>query len=256
VIRICPGVVHGVDLDTAHFTGNFAPAASLEACCVPSDPDATTRWEEILPRVALHASQHHYLRIGNRDTWTHLRLNIFPDGGVARLRIYGRPQQPQLGEGSVKRWVDLGSADSGGLALVCTDMHFGDMANLVKGTAPINMADGWETRRRRTPGNDWVILKLGLPGRIRRIDVDTAYFKGNFPACCSLRGVRLAGDSSDFSGSEEWPLLLDRVALGPDQSQSFRHCISEHEPVSHVRFDIYPDGGVARLRLLGEPAGG
>jgi allantoicase len=254
VLRICPGVIYGVDINTAHFTGNFAPAASLQACCLDGDPVATTRWKELLPRVVLSADQHHFLRIEDRNTWTHLRLNIYPDGGVARLRVYGAPRQPDSGERSGRRWVDLACAEAGGQALVCNDMHFGHMHNLLKASVPESMADGWETRRRRTPGNDWVILRLGQTGRIRRVDVDTAFFKGNYPAACTLRGTLLEGEQPEFNGSEAWPLILPRVTLGPDQSQSFRYCILEHAPVSHVRFDIFPDGGVARLRLLGEPA--
>jgi allantoicase len=253
VVRICPGIVYGVDIDTRHFTGNFAPTASIEACCVDSDPDARTSWQEILPPVALAGDQHHYLRIGDRHTWTHLRVNVYPDGGIARFRVYGVPQQPQVEASPGHRWVDLACAEIGGEALACSDMHFGDMANLLKASDPVSMADGWETRRRRTPGNDWVILKLGAAGVIRRIDVDTAFFKGNYPASCSLRGAALAGENPDLQDSEAWPLILERVALGPDQSQSFRgRCVREHPPVTHVRFDIYPDGGVARLRLLGE----
>jgi allantoicase len=254
VIRICPGTIFGVDIDTAHFTGNFAPAASLEACNAEGDPEESTEWIELLEKTELQGDSHHFLRIGNRDNWTHLRLNIFPDGGIARLRVFGVPQN-QKDTGTEPRWRDLASDEYGGTALACNDMHFGDMSNLLKPGKAANMGDGWETRRRRTPGNDWVILKLGRPGIIRRVEVDTDFFKGNNPAHCSLKGFLLPEGAVLPDDSASWAFLLPRVALGPDQLQVFRRQLADIGPVSHVRFDIYPDGGVARLRLLGEPGG-
>ena len=249
-IRICPGVIYGLDIDTSHFSGNFAPAASLESCVAQNDPDEHTQWHELLPRVELGGDRHHFFRIGDRGTWTHLRLNIFPDGGIARLRVYGIPADVL---NTADHWTDLASAEAGGEALACNDMHFGDMANLIKPGQAANMGDGWETRRRRTPGNDWVVLKLGNAGTICRIEVDTAFFKGNNPARCSLRGIALDAGSDPLDNSSEWPLILAPVTLGPDQLQVFQREITDTGPVTHVRFDIYPDGGVARLRLLGIP---
>jgi allantoicase len=118
------------------------------------------------------------------------------------------------------------------------------------------MGDGWETRRRRGPGNDWVVLKLGRPGLIRRAEVDTDFFKGNYPARCSLKGRYLEPGEDPVNGSDKWPVLLPEVALGPDQLQVFERELVSAGAVSHVRFDIYPDGGVARLRLLGMPETG
>ena len=251
VIRICPGVIYGLDIDTSHFTGNFAPAASLEAARLDSEPDPDTQWSELLPRTELKGDRHHYLRVADRNQWTHLRLQIYPDGGVARLRVYGVPDGT-VGFERDDQWTDLACSDTGGQALACNDMHYGNMQNLLKPGNAANMGDGWETRRRREPGNDWALIKLGKTGRIKRIEVDTEFFKGNNPAACSLRGTMLEeGDSID--GSANWPLILPRMALGPDQLQVFHREIARHEPLSHVRFDIFPDGGVARLRLLGEP---
>lgn len=252
MIRICPGVIYGLDINTAHFSGNFAPAASLEACSVQNDPDAQTQWHELLPTVELGGDRHHSFRIGDRESWTHLRLNIFPDGGIARLRVYGIPADANALK-AADHWVDLACAKSGGEALACNDMHFGDMANLIKTGNAANMGDGWETRRRRTAGNDWVILKLGEAGTIRRVEVDTDFFKGNNPARCSLRGTALSAEADPLHNSSEWPLILAPVTLGPDQLQIFQRQIADTGPVTHVRFDIYPDGGVARLRLLGVP---
>ena len=144
---------------------------------------------------------------------------------------------------------------SGGRALACNDMHFGHMSNLIAPGRGVNMGDGWETRRRREPGNDWAILQLGHPGIIERVEVDTAFFKGNYPAGCSLHGALL--DSTTAAGitadSPRWRALLPRVPLGPDCIRTFDSEILPCGPVSHVRFDIYPDGGISRLKLFGRP---
>jgi len=253
VIRICTGVIHGFEIDTANFTGNHAPAASVEACFEPSEPGADTHWQELVPTTRLQGNQRHLFACTSREKWTHLRLNIYPDGGIARLRVFGEPDK-SLPDNAVRQWTDLASSHCGGRALMCNDMHFGDMANLIKPGKPINMGDGWETRRRRTPGNDWVILALGRAGIIRKIEVDTAFFKGNNPARCSLRGCFLDKETALPGDSGNWPLILPVMALGPDQVQLFQREINAHEPLSHVRLDIFPDGGIARLRLYGEPA--
>ena len=127
------------------------------------------------------------------------------------------------------------------------------MDNLIKPTAPASMADGWETRRRRVPGNDWVMLRLGKPGTVQCIEIDTSYFKGNNPARCAIRGALLDEEPPNPEDSACWPLLLPPVALGPDQLQWFQREVLDLGVVSHVRLDIYPDGGIARLRLYGEP---
>ena len=156
---------------------------------------------------------------------------------------------------SPDEWVDLAAMSRGGRALACNDMHYGHMSNLIAPGRGVNMGDGWETRRRREPGNDWVILKLGHPGRIRRVEVDTAFFKGNYPAGCSLHGA-IPGEIPASKISEKsaiWREIMPRVPLGPDQVQVFEREITDSNVVSHVRFDIFPDGGISRLRLIGTP---
>jgi allantoicase len=151
-------------------------------------------------------------------------------------------------------WADLAAMRNGGRALACNDMHFGHMSNLIAPGHAANMGDGWETRRRRTPGNDWVILKLGRAGRIRRVQVDTSFFKGNYPARCSLHGAWLEAASDDevSAGADYWRAILPEVELGPDRVNLFEDEVIGAGRVSHVRFDIYPDGGVSRLRLFGD----
>jgi allantoicase len=133
-------------------------------------------------------------------------------------------------------------------------MHYGHMSNLIAPGQAVNMGDGWETRRRREPGNDWAILKLGHPGRIRRAEVDTAFFKGNYPARCSLHGAMLDEVSEEEITADApfWREILPQVPLGPDRPHVFEQEVIDAKAVSHVRFDIYPDGGISRLRLFGE----
>ncbi len=252
VLRICPGVIRGVEINTRYFTGNFPPHIMFEACDVEVEPDERTAWTVLIPKTQISGDSIRFFPVSDEKSWSHVRLNIYPDGGIARLRVYG---QPDRGEHISHReqWQDLVSAAVGGRALECNNMHFGDMANLLSNQAVANMGDGWETRRRRQPGNDWVILKLGQAGKIGRIEVDTAFFRGNYPARCSLKGTARNSDINIANGSEEWQEILPQVALGPDQLHLFESQIRDCGNVSHVRLDIYPDGGVARLRLLGIP---
>ena len=254
VIRLCPGIVHGVDIDTSFFTGNYPPQASLEASHCDGDPDENAQWFELLPICSLQGDSHHYMTVDDRRVWTHLRLNIFPDGGIARLRVYGVAHY-DWNLVPDDEWVDLAAMSHGGRALSCNDMHFGHMSNLIAPGDGINMGDGWETRRRRSPGNDWAILKLGHPGRIRRVVVDTAYFKGNYPARCSIHGAMLKDmpDSEISSDAPFWKEILPPQKLGPDQVHEFEEELLGTSAISHVRFDIYPDGGISRLRLFGQP---
>ncbi|MCO3058324.1 allantoicase, partial [Pseudomonas aeruginosa] len=173
VIRLgVSGVLKGVDIDTRFFTGNHPPAASLDGCfCAEGDPDDGTSWSEVLPSVELQGDRHHYHAIDDERPWTHLRLNIYPDGGIARLRVYGVPYRDWRSQ-TPGTALDLAAAINGGRALACSDQHFGPMVNLLKPGRALNMGDGWETGRRRTPGHDWAIIALGHPGSIEAAVVD------------------------------------------------------------------------------------
>lgn len=254
IIRLCTGTIHGVDIDTSHFTGNYPPLASIEVCNSHGDPDENTQWHELIGKTDLQGDSHHYLSVQDPGIWTHARLNIYPDGGVARLRVYGVAHCDWSVRGPDER-VDLAAMVRGGRALGCNDMHFGHMSNLIAPGNGVNMGDGWETRRRREPGNDWAILKLGHPGRIRRVEVDTAFFKGNYPSKCSLHGLfdPDAVDAQLTHDTPRWLEVLPAVELGPDCVRTFESEVLDAGAVSHVRFDIYPDGGVSRLRLFGLP---
>jgi allantoicase len=251
-----PGRIRGVDLDTSHFTGNFPPAASLEACFVASgDPDANTAWKPLLPAHALRGNSHHYVEIANDAPVSHLRVNLFPDGGLARLRVYGTPEFDPASR-DADGLVDLASALNGATVVAANNQHFGLASTLLLPGRGANMGDGWETRRRREPGNDWCVIALARPGTIEAIEIDTAHFKGNYPDRASLRGAHVPGGTAESLVTQAmfWPLLLPEQKLQMDHQHHFRGEIASHAPVTHVRFDIHPDGGVSRLRLRGRPA--
>lgn len=182
VIRLArPGVIHGVDLDTSHFTGNFPPAASIEACVADGEtPSDNAEWRAIVPATTLQGNSHHYVDVADPRPYTHLRVNLYPDGGLARLRVYGQPQRDwrHAPKGEL---IDLAAIEHGGYLVAANNQHFGAASQMLMPGRGVNMGDGWETRRRREPGNDWAIVALARPGVIRRIEVDTAHFKGNFP---------------------------------------------------------------------------
>jgi allantoicase len=252
LVRICPGIIRGIEVDTRFFTGNYAPAVMLEVCRVELEPDENTLWTELVTKTDIEGDSQRVFTVGNENSWSFVRLNIYPDGGIARLRVYGKPDHPQ-NAADRDQWTDLASSATGGMAIECNNMHFGNMSNLLSNEPVANMGDGWETRRRRHPGNDWVILKLGHKGRISRVEVDTAFFRGNYPASCSLKGGCPDNNADLVSESETWAELLPPVALGPDQLHIFENQLRDTGDVTHVRLDIYPDGGVARIRLLGIP---
>lgn len=251
IVRLArPGRLHGVDLDTRNFTGNYPPGASLEACCcADADPDAQTVWHPILPVVSLSGNSHHYHVIDSTDSWTHVRVSIYPDGGLARLRLYGRPEAIAT-EGE----TDLCSALNGAYIVATNNEHFGKAASLLLPGRGINMGDGWETRRRREPGNDWCIVALSAPGSIERVEIDTAYFKGNFPDACSLQAAFMPDATTQtlITQSMFWTELLGPQKLSADNIHTFQ--VAAGQPVTHVRFNIFPDGGVSRLRLFGKIA--
>ena len=252
VIRLgVPGVIRGLDIDTRHFTGNYPPRAFVEACQDDADVPAESAWRPLTTMLDLGADAQHYVNIDSNHVFTHVRLSIFPDGGVARLRIYGevRPDWSRVEAGAR---LDLLALENGGRALLCNDEHFGSMHNLNLPGRGINMGDGWETARRRTPGHDWVVLALGHAGLIEEIEIDTAYFKGNYPDRARLQAGRPTAQAlADLEkASEDWPELLPASKLGPDAVHRFRDLRSSG-PVTHVRLSIFPDGGVSRLRLYG-----
>ena len=284
-----PGVIRFIDLDTRFFTGNFAPHCSIQVTghADPLDPD--TEWTSILPICSLAGNDHNLFRIDNDATWQYLRLKLFPDGGIARLRVYceiqkdgssieagnildrralesacradeqndqidsnGEPQTDWSAIGA-DEIIDLFAHENGGRALECNDQCFGDIARLNQPGRGANMGDGWETRRRREPGFDWTIVKLGHAGIIKSVEIDTAHFRGNHPKNISLNAARVdePGSASLAASSVHWADLLPPQPLGPDAQHTFKEELLDVGPVTHVRINLHPDGGISRVRLYG-----
>jgi allantoicase len=252
-----PGVIKELDIDTNHFVGNFPSQASVDACRVPTftaldEIMDEVEWTEILSRVKIQGDSQNRFAIHYEESLTHIRLNIYPDGGVARFRVYGNPEDSADDSSS---FTDAAASENGGETLACSDMHFGHMENLIKPGIGTGMSDGWETKRRRGPGYDWVILKLGLPCIVERIVVDTLHFKGNFPDSCSLEGCFEPDTDRDaiLTNTIDWKELLPVSKLSGNQENIFSIALNQTEPRTHIRFNIYPDGGVNRLRTIGRP---
>jgi allantoicase len=250
------GRVRGVVVDTSHFKGNFPESCSLDACAAAPDADVgqllsgETAWAELLPPSQLRGDAQNLFEVSGDARSTHLRLKIFPDGGVARLRVYGEvaPDFERLRRAG--GWVDLAAVEHGGLVLATSDEFFGHRHNLIMPGRGRDMGDGWETKRRRGPGHDWAVLRLGAAGRVRRVEVDTAHFKGNFPESCSLEACRVDGDVADSAlGSLPWREILPRTRLQAHTRHFYEEQLLGAGAATHLRFNIYPDGGVSRLRV-------
>jgi len=252
-----PGVIKELDIDTNHFVGNFPSHASVDACQVPpftalGEIMNEVKWTEILSRVELQGDSHNQFAIHDEGSFTHLRLNIYPDGGVARFRVYGHPEDSADDRSS---FTDAAASENGAVTLACSDMHFSHMENLIKPGIGTDMSDGWETKRRRGPGHDWVIIKLGPLCIVERIVVDTTHFKGNFPDSCSLQGCFEPDTDRDafLTNTIDWKELLPVSKLSGNQENIFSIASNQAEALTHIRFNIYPDGGVSRLRIIGRP---
>lgn len=252
------GIIKGLDIDTNFFLGNHPPFASVEVCNVEGTPSNEyllsdkVVWTEITPKSHLDPGSQNFFEVNSDKIWTHLRLNIYPDGGVARLKVYGEVY---------KNWslvkpdelIDLASAVNGAKSILCNDMFFSHMDNLIMPGRGVNMGDGWETKRNRTPNNrDWVIVKLAHKGEINKILVDTCHFKGNYPDTCSIEGINVSDTTIDFSSPDlKWTEILPKTKLQADHEHYFEKEIASKDSFTHVRLNIFPDGGISRLRLFG-----
>jgi allantoicase len=256
-----PGVIRGIVVDTSFFTGNFPSHCSVDACAAPADASTAdlqsdrTRWMELLPESALRGDSVNTFEVQAGRRCTHVRLNIFPDGGVARLRVHGEPLpdwpaviSAAAGEPGQVPLVNVSAIEHGGRAIDCSDRFYSHPQNLLMPYRAANMGDGWETKRRRGPGHDWAIVRLGIEAIVRRVEVDTTHFKGNYPDSCSLDIARVAGGPTP---STHWDELLPQSKLGPDARHVFD--LRRAAPATHVRLNVYPDGGISRLRVLATP---
>lgn len=316
-----PGVLRGFEADTAFFTGNNVPAMDILACNCPDlkIPDGVTGtsgemgtcatsedikkvhehlksidWKEALPRSPLgpgyEDTRHNYLPCTYDGVVTHLRVNYYPDGGVARFRAFGEVQLAweSQGRASVEP-TDFAASWHGGVALAWSNAHYGVPSNCLAPGRAKKMDEGWETARnpRRPailePGpdglvkfdyaKDWFIMKLGARCEVDSIEVDTNHFKGNFPESCLIEGIddsvllgrpvldQMAHFGESGPGeSAVWRPVLPRTRCRAHEQKTFSRAggdLADAGAVTHLRLTIFPDGGVSRLRVLGRyrPAG-
>jgi allantoicase len=244
IVRLgAPGIVAGVVVDTAHFTGNYPPQASVEWAAVEGYPtvDELTKadWQPLLPPAELAGDTANAFGVDSDRRATHVRLNIHPDGGVARLRVHGTVlPDPRLVDAGP---FDLAALENGGLVTAVSDEFYGRPQQLIGRGPARSMGEGWETARRRDAGNDWVEVRLACEGVVTLAELDTSYFLGNAPGTAALTGLGPDGEVH----------LLPRTRLQPDTRHRF--VISGAAGVDRVRLDVFPDGGMARLRLWGRP---
>jgi len=248
IVRLgTPGVIRGVVIDTAWFTGNYPPFASIEAVCVDGYPDAAellrAPWEPLVGKVALLGDTANAFPVDSERRWTHVRLNIYPDGGVARLRVHGevRPD-PAFLTGT----IDLAALENGADIADCSNHFYSSPRNIIAPGRAANMGGGWENARRRDDENDYVTVRLAGTSLVDHVEIDTSYYVGNAPGWARLSGLPAGSDATDESAFVE---LLPKTALLPDCRHRFR--IDASTPMSFVRLDVYPDGGISRLRVHG-----
>jgi allantoicase len=250
IVRLgVPGVVRGVVVDTAHFKGNYPESCSLEATSAAAESTLEAlegaRWDEILPRTKLEGDTCNGFAVERAWRATHLRLRIFPDGGVARLRVHGEalPDPRWMGRRGTEQDVDLASVENGGVVVAASDTFFGPRHALVMPGRAVDMSDGWETKRTRREGPEWVVVRLAAEGTIRTAEIDTWRFKGNAPESASL--------AVSASHDGPWEEVLVRTMLLPHTRHVVAAGIAPHAPARYARLSIWPDGGVSRLRLFG-----
>ncbi|ETT25883.1 allantoicase [Rhodococcus aetherivorans] len=248
IVRLgVPGVVRGVVIDTAWFTGNYPPFASVDAVETEGYPTPdqllAAPWQPILDKVALAGDTANTFAVDSEFRWTHLRLNIFPDGGVARLRVHGEPRpDPAFLTGT----IDLAALEHGADVVDCSNRFYSSPRNIIAPGRARHMGEGWENARRRDGGNDHVVVRLAGEGHVDHVEIDTSYFVGNAPGWARLIGIP---DGAALSDESAWVELVPQTALLPDCRHRFR--VDAAVPLRHVRLDVYPDGGIARLRVHG-----
>jgi allantoicase len=232
-----PGRIRSVTVDTSYFTGNYPESFSLDAA---GGEDPEGEWVEIIPRTGLEGASVAEFAVDDPHRVVMVRLNIYPDGGVARLRVDGEPI-PAFDQVCPEGEIDLASAVVGGEAIDASDLHYSPPSNLLRPGTSAGMWDGWETKRRRDDGNDWVTVRLGMRGAVQRLVVDTSHFKGNAPGWVSA-------DLSEDGTS--WARVVDRVPVSPHEKNKVD---MDGSTGRYLRLSIHPDGGLARLRVLGRP---
>ena len=250
-----PGKLFNVDIDTSFFSGNQPNQASLEACYSKKNPTKKTIWKTILNKKKLRPDKNHNFKIYNQSTFNFVKLNIFPDGGVARIRLNGIVDLEKINLS--EKNFNLSSILNGSTILGCNNEHFGKAENVLSPGTGVNMGDGWETRRSRGKNFDWIIIKFGSPGIIDRLEIDTHHFKGNYPDSITVQSELVTNKPKlkrILSESKNWKLVLGKTKLKPHRKHTFKTNAINKNKVNCLRINIYPDGGISRIRAFGKVA--
>ena len=247
-----PGKIFDIDIDTSHFNGNQPTHASLEGCFSRSKPNKKTKWTRLLGKKKLGPNKNHNFKSQNKSTFNYIRLNIFPDGGVARLRLYGKIEIDKKTINNKN--INLTSVLNGASIVGCNNEHFGRAENIIAPGKGKNMGDGWETRRSRGKNSDWLIIKFGKPGLIKKLEIDTHHFKGNYPDSCSIQTAIINKDLSNnliVKNSKNWKFILNKSKLSAHKKHVFKKFLIKRNKENYLKINIYPDGGISRIRAFG-----
>jgi len=247
------GIISKIEIDTSYFTGNFPPFFSLEGIYSETEPDKDSNWTTLIDKTSLIGDCKNDFELNLKETLNFIRLQIFPDGGVARIRLFGEVKYnwKQFNSDEI---IELSSLKLGGSILAYNNAHYGDVSALLSDGRGKTMGDGWETRRRREPGNDWIIIKLAQKGNIEKIEIDTAHFKGNYPDRASIQATSIDKNITTkdlIQNSENWNIILNETKLSADNIHKYKINSNSKNEATHIRLNIYPDGGVSRLRIFG-----
>jgi len=247
------GIISKIEIDTSYFTGNFPPFFSLEGLYSETGPNEYSNWKTLMEKTNLIGDSRNKFELKTKETLNYIKLQIFPDGGVARIRLFGevRYDWDQFND---KETIELSSLKLGGSILAYNNAHYGDVSALLSDGRGKTMGDGWETRRRREPGYDWIIIKLAQKGKIEKIEIDTAHFKGNYPDRASIQAISINKDITTkglIQNSVDWDIILAETKLSADKIHTYRIDTNSKNEATHIKLNIYPDGGVSRLRIFG-----
>jgi len=248
-----PGSISKVNVDTSHFNGNQPSMISIEACNSKSNNIKNFKWKSLLGKKKTKANSPHIFKTSSKSVFTHIKLNIFPDGGVARLRLYGNISKEK--NDFKNKTINLASLLDGASVIACNNEHFGKAENILAPGKAKNMGDGWETRRRRDKGFDWLILNSIDGEKIDKIEISTHHFKGNFPSHCSLQAAYITtkkSSSSIVSGSNKWKTLMNKTMLKANKTHTFRNVLMKNDKINFIKINIFPDGGISRFRIFGK----
>jgi allantoicase len=247
-----PGAIKKIDVDTSHFNGNQPAMISIEGANSNSNKLNQLKWQSLLSKKKTKANNHHYFTVNSNKVFTHIKFNIFPDGGVARLRLYGSISKSNKLKG---KKINLASLLDGASIIACNNEHFGKAENILAPGKSKNMGDGWETRRRRDKGFDWLILKLLNGKEIDKIEISTHHFKGNFPSHCSLQATYLKNSKNSkqiVNSSIKWKYLLKDSKLSANKIHIFKNNLMKKDKINFIKINIFPDGGISRFRIYGK----